>query len=314
MPILGIDLGATKLAVALFTEAGKLVSREIVPLANRKSSAVAELINSLLDKYLSQTEIESIGVSVPGISRRATGTVWAPNIEGWDDYPLLREIKTVVNEIPVAIDSDRACSILGEQWQGNAKDSKDAIFLAVGTGIGAGIITDGHLLRGHNDIAGAIGWMALSKPFDAKYISCGCFEYYASGAGIAKFAREVLSSDPNGSILRVHPLEEIKAHHVFDAYEKQDPIASIIMHECIACWGMAAANLVSLFNPEKIIFGGGIFGPAVKFIDKIKVEATKWAQPVSICQVNFEASKLGSDAAVYGAAFLAMKNSNIHSR
>lgn len=314
MPILGIDLGATKLAVGLFTEAGKLVSREIVPLANRKSSAVAELINSLLDKYLSRTEIESIGISVPGISRRATGTVWAPNIEGWDDYPLLREIKTVVNEIPVAIDSDRACSILGEQWQGHAKDSKDAIFLAVGTGIGAGIITDGHLLRGHNDIAGAIGWMALSRPFDAKYISCGCFEYYASGAGIAKFTREVLNADPTGSILRVHSLEEIKAQHVFDAYEEQDPIASIIMHECIAYWGMAAANLVSLFNPEKIIFGGGVFGPAVKFIDEIKVEATKWAQPVSIGQVDFEASKLGSDAAVYGAAFLALKNSNIHFR
>jgi glucokinase len=314
MPILGIDLGATKLAFALFTDEGKIVSREIVPLANRKSSAVAELINSLLDKYLSRTEIESIGISVPGISRRATGTVWAPNIEGWEDYPLLREIKTVVNETPVAIDSDRACSILGEQWQGNAKNSKDAIFLAVGTGIGAGIITDGHLLRGYNDIAGAIGWMALSKPFDRKYISCGCFEYYASGAGIAKFTREVLSSDRTDSILRVHSLEEIRAHHVFDAYEKQDPIASIIMHECIAYWGMAAANLVSLFNPEKIIFGGGVFGPAVKFIDEIKVEATKWAQPVSICQVKFEASKLGSDAAVYGAAFLALKNSNIHSR
>ena len=314
MPILGIDLGATKLAIALFTEAGKLVSREVVPLANRKSSAVAELINSQVEKYLSRGAIESIGISVPGISRRATGTVWAPNIEGWEDYPLLQDIKTLVNEIPVAIDNDRACSILGEQWQGNAIASKDAIFLAVGTGIGAGIITDGKLVRGHNDIAGAIGWMALSTPFDKKYISCGCFEYYASGAGIAKYAREILNADPSGSVLRVHPPEEIKAHHVFNAYEEQDPIASIIMRKCTTYWGMAAANLVSIFNPEKIIFGGGIFGPAVTFIDEIKVEATKWAQPLSIRQVNFEPSKLGSDAAVYGAAFLALKNRDIHSQ
>jgi glucokinase len=73
--------------------------------------------------------------------------------------------------------------MLGEQWQGNANGCKDAIFIAVGTGIGAGILVDGKVLRGSNDIAGAIGWMALPKPFHNKYISAGCFEYYASGAG-----------------------------------------------------------------------------------------------------------------------------------
>jgi glucokinase len=71
---------------------------------------------------------------------------------------------------------------------------------------------------------------------------------------------------------------------------------------------MATANLVSLFNPEKIIFGGGVFGPAVSLIPNIKEEATKWAQPISIKQVSFEASALASDAGVCGAAFLALKN------
>jgi glucokinase len=71
---------------------------------------------------------------------------------------------------------------------------------------------------------------------------------------------------------------------------------------------MAAANLVSIFNPQKIIFGGGIFGPAARFIDDIKAEATKWGQPISMKQVSFEHSALGADAAVHGAAFLAMSN------
>ena len=71
---------------------------------------------------------------------------------------------------------------------------------------------------------------------------------------------------------------------------------------------MAAANLVSLFNPEKIIFGGGVFGPAIPFIPAIKEEALKWAQPVSINQVSFEASGLKGDAGVYGAGFLALKH------
>jgi glucokinase len=99
---------------------------------------------------------------------------------------------------------------------------------------------------------------------------------------------------------------------VFDAMEEEDPIATLIVRECISCWGMAAANLVSIFNPEKIIFGGGIFGPAAKFIKEIKIEATKWAQPISITQVEFETSRLGADAAVYGAGYLALKNLEIH--
>ena len=164
------------------------------------------------------------------------------------------------------------------------------------------------MLRGSNDIAGAIGWMALPKPFEGKYVPCGCFEFYASGDGIPKFALEVLDSDPTGSVLRIYQREQLTARHVFDAYDEEDPLAIMIIRECISYWGMAAANLVSIFNPEKVIFGGGIFGPAAKFIGEIKVEATKWGQPISMKQVSFEHSALGADAAVHGAAFLAMNN------
>ncbi|MBP9924644.1 MAG: ROK family protein [Cyclobacteriaceae bacterium] len=184
------------------------------------------------------------------------------------------------------------------------------IFMAVGTGIGAGIVVNGNLLRGADDIAGAIGWMALRKPFESKYISCGCFEHYASGEGMPRLTLKILQSNDEPSILRdVHP-DQLKAHHVFNAYEKNDKLAAIVIKECITYWGMASANLVSIFNPRKIIFGGGIFGPADKFIDKIKEEATKWAQPISITKVDFEKSVLGANAAVYGAGYLALKNTN----
>jgi glucokinase len=177
----------------------------------------------------------------------------------------------------------------------------------VGTGIGAGILVDGNILRGSRDIAGAVGWMALDKPFQDKYISCGCFEYYASGDGIAKFTRETLSSTPayQGE-LSARPQSSITAHDVFHALENGDPFAERIFGDVIQYWGMAAANLVSIFNPEKVIFGGGVFGPAVKFIQRIKEEAAKWGQPVSMKQVVFEASALGGDTAIYGAARLAL--------
>src|SRR4249919_2382191 len=132
MPVLGVDLGGTKLAVAVFSESGELLSNRAIPLEKRTGFEVGQLINEQIRKRIDSKEfsIKSIGVSVPGISHHKTGTVWAPNIEGWEDYPLLNEIKQIAKAIPVAVDSDRACSILGEQWQGHAKGCKDAIFMA----------------------------------------------------------------------------------------------------------------------------------------------------------------------------------------
>jgi glucokinase len=210
--------------------------------------------------------------------------------------------------VPVTIDSDRAAHILGELWVGSAKGCNNAIYLAVGTGIGAGILIDGKILRGANDIAGAIGWLALQQPFEEKYVSCGCFEYHASGEGIAKVAREILSKTKGyEGLLSQKERGSITAHDVFAAYEQNDVLANDVFRTCVRFWGMAIANLVSLFNPEKIILGGGVFGPAVKFIPDIVEEATKWAQPISMKQTSIEASSLGGDAGLYGAGLLAWK-------
>lgn len=313
MSILGIDLGGTKLSTALFSELGEARSNEQLPLNHRKGNEVGRLIIEQIKKYMHTegSELKCIGVSVPGISYRHSGTVWAPNIPDWQDYPLLEEIKNVSGIIPVSIDSDRSCSILGEVWQGNAKDCRDAIFLAVGTGIGAGILVNGEILRGSADIAGAVGWMALEKPYREKFDNYGCFEYYSSGDGMVRLTHETLDSNPNYyGMLRNYDRQKITAHEIFAAYENDDPLALNVIKQCVEYWGMAAANLVSIFNPEKIIFGGGVFGPAVKFISAIKREAKKWAQPISITHVSFEPSALMTDAAVYGAAFLALTNLN----
>lgn len=312
MSILGVDLGGTKLALALFSLSGETLFREAVSLEGRKGSDVGNLICSKIKACLqanTNSPVQAIGISVPGIYRAKTGTVWAPNIPGWDDYPLLQEIQQLAGNIPVVIDSDRSCYVLGEIWQGNAKGSSDAIFLAVGTGIGAGIVIDNRVFRGLNGIAGAIGWLALNQPYQQKYTSCGCFEYHASGEGIAKVAREFLRKQTDYSgVLSTKRAENITAYDVFAAYEDKDSIAIEVLDQAVIFWGMAVANLVSLFNPEKIIFGGGVFGPALQFLPRIKEEALKWAQPISINQVTLEQSGLGGDAGVYGAGYLALKH------
>jgi len=316
MSLLGIDLGGTKLASAVFTEAGSLLSRETVPLEGRTGPAVGKLVTDRIGALIKEAKsndqnINSIGISVPGISNTGKGTVWAPNIGGWESYPLMAEVKEIAGDIPVVIDSDRACHILGEVWMGSARGCRNAVFLAVGTGIGAGILVNGEVLRGSNDVAGAIGWMALDRPFRDKYTECGCFEYHASGEGIARVARDLLTENGSYSgMLRNRELQSITASDLFNGWEAGDPLAKDVVDGCIEFWGMAVANLVSLFNPEKIILGGGVFGPAAKLIPAIRKEAVRWAQPVGIKQMTLEASSLGGDAGVYGAGYLALRKLN----
>ena len=313
MAVIALDLGGTKLAAALFTSQGDIIFKSHHSLDKRQGKEVGQLIsgtaNEILNKSNSLNEkVDAMGICVPGIAHAKTGKVWAPNIRGWDDYPLLEELQSSISNknIKIRIDSDRACYILGEVWKGNAKGCKDAIFLSVGTGIGAGILSNNQVLRGAHDIAGAIGWMGLDRPFKEKYISCGDFEYNASGEGIAKVACEMIA-DKKTFLKNIDP-GQLSAKDVFDAHQNGDELAKQIIDNAIECWGMAVANLVSLFNPEKIIFGGGVFGPALQFLDEIYSEAKKWAQPISIRQVKLEGSALGNDAGLYGAGWLAMKD------
>jgi glucokinase len=312
--VLALDLGGTKLAAALVSATGELRCREATPLAGRTGPAVGALIRARVADLLSAASaggdpVVALGASVPGIARAARGTVWAPNIGGWEDYPLRDELRAAVGRgVAVSIDSDRACSILGEAWLGAARGCRDAIFLAVGTGIGAGILCDGRVLRGRSDIAGAIGWLALDRPFRPEYGPLGCFEYHASGEGLARVARDLLAeSKEYQGPLRLPDVAALTAHDVFAAYEAGDALAERVIENAIGLWGMAVANLVSLFNPERVILGGGVFGPAVRFIARIREEARRWAQPISIEEVVVEPSRLGPDAALYGAARLALQ-------
>ena len=281
--ILALDLGGTKLAAALFSPGGAIRQRATYALDGRQGNEVGALILAAVQQFTRYGPINSVGVAVPGIYRTASGTVWAPNIPGWEDYPLQAELSSALGDgVACAVESDRTCYILGEVWQGNARGARNAVFVAVGTGIGAGIMVDGRVIRGHADISGAIGWLALDRPYEEKYRDCGNFEYYAAGPGIARAG-------------------DMTTEQVFAA-RASNPQARAAIERAVAYWGMAVANLVSLLNPEVIVFGGGVFGPGAALLDDIYREALLWAQPISIRQVKLVASALGGDAGLYGAA------------
>jgi len=313
MSVIALDLGGTKLASGLFSADGELLKRSTELLPAERGPAVGRMIADralrLLEDHPKADAVSGVGICVPGIYRSQSRTVWAPNIPGWEDYPLWEEVKQVVGDLEVYIDSDRACCILGEAWRGAARDCSDAIFVTVGTGIGAGILTGDRVLRGAQDIAGAIGWMALQGPYRSEYDQCGCYEHHASGEGIAKGARSILRANPAyAGPLAALPTESICASDVFAAYHTGEPVARQVMEQVIRFWGMATANLISIFNPEKVVYGGGVFGPAAAFIRQIREEAGRWAQPISMQHVKLELSQLGADAGLYGAASLVLQS------
>lgn len=312
MVYIGVDLGGTKITAALFDANGEIAESKVALLDEREGAAVAGLMVELISELLKENKITKrekkyIGICVPGIAYSKKGRVWCPNIPGWEEYPLQEHISAAIPNSMICIESDRTCYILGEVIAGCARNCDNAVFMAVGTGIGLGILIDGVVLHGNSDIVGAIGWMALKPPYDSFYDKCGCFETHASGDGLATQARKFLTLMPEyKGELRDIELEKVTSYHVFRAYENNDEIAVKVIDQAIEMWGMAAANVVSLFNPQILVFGGGVFGPAAQFIGRIYEEACKWAQPISIREVKFMPTALPKLAGLYGAGAIAI--------
>ena len=198
--VVGIDLGGTKLSGALFSKEGRIIHKTESLLGDKGGAEVASLLVKQLLEHVEYAKdklyrIDSVGICVPGISNHTSQTVWAPNIQGWEAYPLFKEVRDGLNNpaVPVSIESDRNCYILGEMWKGRARNCSNAIFMAVGTGIGIGIVSNGQIINGQSGVAGAIGWLALDRPYLLDYEQCGHFEYFASGTGIARSAERLLS-------------------------------------------------------------------------------------------------------------------------
>jgi glucokinase len=313
MAVIGIDIGGTKISAGLYDNGHPVVMGKVL-LGDAEGDGVLHIILDLIDTLLADAdgEVRSVGIAVPGIWNEEAGTVWAPNIPGWIDYPLRERLLQYFNYLHFYITSDRACYIMGEVWKGNAQGCRDAIFLAAGTGIAAGIMADGRVLHGSGGVAGSIGWMALNKPYHEKYKSMGCNEYYASGPGLVRYAGEVLEALPHYSGM-FRNKKNLTAEKLLNSYEQGDEVALQVIGNAIEYWGMCIANLVSIFNTEKIILGGGVFKTAgCTFHDAIMAEALKWGQPVSMRQFSLECSALGELAGLYGAIYFALEEEKKH--
>jgi glucokinase len=308
---IGIDVGGTKISAALFTPEGKMSSRIKNPIEtsypeeiNSQIIAIVKDLESVVEK--NEAEIKAIGIAIPGIVYHASGKVWAPNIPGWEHYPLRDNLQREMT-LPFVLDSDRSAYVLGEQWCGIARGLKDVVFLAVGTGIGAGIIVDGVLCRGSEDIAGAVGWFALDPIFREEYAEMGCFEAEASGNSVARKAIQLIKVGESSIMhdLVNGNLDGITAEIVTEAARKDDVLAKKVIDSTIKYLSMGIANIVSILNPQMIVLGGGLFQAGDLLLDPIRTEFRRWAQPIAAKNIKIELSSLGENAGLYGAGKLA---------
>ena len=248
---LGVDVGGTKLSAAIFSAEGDISRRRKLPLDRSGADSAADQIAALVAEYDGDgREIEAVGIAIPGVVFHDSGNVWAPNIPGWDNYPLLDRLRNATGA-ELILDSDRAAYVLGEEWCGAARGAKDVVFLAVGTGIGAGILVDGRLCRGVGDIAGAVGWFALTPEFRSDYATRGCFESEASGSAVGERAIELLGRRPSDAFVDLvgHDLGRVTAETVVEAAHRGDALArEVLDHAATYYWKVRAVTATT--SPE----------------------------------------------------------------
>ena len=282
------DLGGTKIAVARVYESGEITHQLQEPTPPGGRSAVVESIAEALGRLPAKGAV-GIGLGVPGLAY-PDGAVWAPNISGWESMPL-GDLLRARFDLPVLVESDRNACVTGEAWQGSAKGCRDVVFVAIGTGIGAGIISGGHLVRGFGELAGCLGWMAVRDHFLPAYQTVGCLESHVAGPGIARAAQQVFH-------------RPIEAREVVRRARQGDAQAKKVIAQAGHHLGLALANLVDILNPQMIVIGGGVAGAGNLLLAPARETLRRWAQPLAARQVRIRRSGLGSRAGLVGAAKL----------
>ena len=287
------DLGGTKIAAARVDGSGRITHqlRASTPGAGGMEvvEALAELLGRLAARGNQAGAPGGIGVGVPGLAD-ADGVVWAPNLPGWERMPLSKLLGRRFR-LPVVVESDRNAFVTGEAWLGAANGCRDVVFVAIGTGVGAGIISGGRLIRGFGELAGCLGWMTVCDRYLPQYRAVGCLEAHVAGPGIARAARRVFGGS-------------LDAREVVKRARAGDSRARRIIAQAGQVLGLGFANLVDILNPQMIVIGGGVAGAGELLLGPARETMKRWAQPLAVKQDRVCRSQLGAQAGLLGAARL----------
>ncbi len=305
----GIDLGGTNIAVAIVDEYGNLYGKA------RRKTAMPRPYHEIFDdmavcvrdavRYsgLTMDDIESVGIGCPGAINIQEGTVEFSNNLGFYDVPIVSYMEKALGK-KIYVENDANAAAWGEFLAGSGKGTDNMIMVTLGTGVGSGIIVDGHLLTGAWGKGAELGHMVLR--LDGEPCTCGrkgCFETYASATALVNQTKAAMTANPYSDLWRVAPsLDQVNGKTAFDATDK---IAKGVVEQYLRYLAEGIVNIVNIFQPEVITLGGGIShsGEAILAPIREEIKERSFAR-FGKEQTAVTCATLGNDAGIIGAALL----------
>jgi glucokinase len=302
------DVGASKLSAAVVDRDGKLLARRTESADFSATLApVKQMVRIASELSQGRLKYSAAGVAVPGLVQR-DGAVSVRNLPGWEKVPLARLLRAKLR-VPVTVECDRNTAVLGETWRGAGRGKQDVIVLTAGAGIGVGIICGGRLLRGAHELAGSAGWMAVSEADGFEVRKFGGLEAFASEPAIVRAARKAVEAGLGGELAEYEP-GVFSAEEVAELARRGDATCKQIYRRAGKLLGLAVANLINLFDPEVVVFGGSLAAASDLFWSDLTQTALARCHPVSARQIRIRISGLGEDANLHGAGYLAWQVAN----
>ncbi len=308
---IGVDVGETLVRIEIFDltlRSLRTVTHPLTPDDNQPSSVVRHIVTGvdavLADAAIPVDAVVGVGVGVPGVVERGGRVLVHAPSWGWRAVPLMALLDEQITP-PIALDNGAKAMAQAELWFGAGRGVDDFAVLLIGTGIGAGIITQGALYRGATNGAGEWGHTTLA--LDGRLCRCGshgCLEAYAGAAGIITSLREAA---PRSTLLGADHDQEGTITALATAAAWGDPSAVRVLEDTTRYLGAGIANLINLFNPRRIVIGGWVgqhIGPYI--LPRLREVVARYALGQPLAATTIVLGQLGPDAVAMGAATLAL--------
>ncbi|MBQ9757820.1 MAG: ROK family glucokinase [Clostridia bacterium] len=308
---LGIDLGGTNIAIGLVDEKGNIIVQDSTPtLGTRTADEIIDDMIALAEKIvadanLSKSDIKAIGIGCPGAVDNQKGTIVFTENVPFSNFPIFDKFKKHF-DAPVYLENDANAAAYGE-YVVNGEGKNIFVAVTLGTGIGGGIIIDGKIFKGSNGVGAEIGHTPLV--LGGVRCSCGqkgCWEAYASVTALINQTKIAIGEHPESLMNTLFKERKVvNGRTAFDAAKQGDKVALEVVNKYIEYIAGGLVGIVNIFQPDKVVIGGGISKEGAYLIDPIidyvrKYDYNQFFEPVKI-----EPATLYNDAGIIGAAFAA---------
>ena len=312
MVYIGIDLGGTNIAVGVVSEAGSILAETSAKtLAERPYQEVirdmaACVMKAVTKAGMTEADISSIGIGIPGVAQGDSGVVFNCTNLGWINVPLRAEMQKYINK-PVFIDNDANVAALAESYFGVSAGYKSSVMITLGTGVGGGIVINGRPWAGAHGRGGEIGHMTLVP--DGAPCTCGnngCVERYCSATAIIRMAKQECYSFPNTAILKKAggDINRVNAKLVIDAAKEGDASALRVFNSFVKYLAMTINDITAFFDPDIIVLGGGVSYAGDFLLNNVAALLPRYQMFKALPLPKLALAKLGNEAGIVGAAML----------